>query len=92
MLLRMARGSGLRGLRGIPARRGRIVRPLLDARRRELRAALDQAGIAYLLDPTNDDASAAARNRVRADVLPALERLNPAGGGGVPAAGRARGG
>ena len=77
MLMRMARGSGLRGLRGIPARRGRIVRPLLDARRRELRAALDQAGIAYLLDPTNDDASAAARNRVRADVLPALERLNP---------------
>ena len=77
MLMRMARGSGLRGLRGIPARRGRIVRPLLDARRRELRAALDEAGIAYLLDPTNDDASAAARNRVRAEVLPALERLNP---------------
>ncbi len=77
MLLRMARGSGLRGLRGIPARRGRIIRPLLDARRRDLRAALDEAGIAYLLDPTNDDPTAAARNLVRAEVLPALERLNP---------------
>ncbi len=77
MLLRMARGSGLRGLRGIPARRGRIIRPLLDARRGDLRTALDEAGIAYLLDPTNDDPTAAARNLVRAEVLPALERLNP---------------
>jgi tRNA(Ile)-lysidine synthase len=77
MLLRMARGSGLRGLRGIPARRGRIVRPLLDARRRDLRDALDEAGVAYLLDPTNDDTSAAARNLVRAEILPVLERLNP---------------
>ena len=77
MLLRMARGSGLRGLRGIPARRGRIIRPLLHARRGDLRTALDEAGIAYLLDPTNDDPTAAARNLVRAQVLPVLERLNP---------------
>ncbi len=51
MLLRMARGSGLRGLRGIPARRGRIVRPLLDARRRDLRDALDEAGISLPARP-----------------------------------------
>lgn len=77
VLLRLARGSGLRGLRGIPARRGRIVRPLLHARRAVLRAALDAAGIAYLTDPSNADL-AHARNRVRADLLPAIERLNPA--------------
>jgi tRNA(Ile)-lysidine synthase len=77
ILLRLARGSGLRGLRGIPARRGRIVRPLLHARRAMLREALDAAGIAYLSDPSNLD-PAHARNRVRAELLPALERLNPA--------------
>ena len=77
VLLRLARGSGLRGLRGIPARRGRIVRPLLHARRAVLRAALDAAGISYSTDPSNADL-AHARNRVRADLLPALERLNPA--------------
>jgi len=77
ILLRLARGSGLRGLRGIPARRGRIVRPLLHARRAVLRAALDTAGVAYVSDPSNADV-AHARNRVRADLLPALERLNPA--------------
>jgi tRNA(Ile)-lysidine synthase len=77
ILLRLGRGSGLRGLRGIPARRGRIVRPLLHARRSQLRAALDAAGIPYVTDPSNGDV-AHARNRVRAELLPALERLNPA--------------
>ena len=77
VLLRLARGSGLRGLRGIPARRGRVIRPLLHARRAMLRATLDAAGIAYATDPSNADL-AHARNRVRAELLPALERLNPA--------------
>ena len=77
ILLRLARGSGVRGLRGIPARRGRIVRPLLHARRATLRAALDAAQIPYATDPSNADL-AHARNRVRAELLPALERLNPA--------------
>ena len=77
ILLRITRGSGLRGLRGIPARRGRVIRPLLGEHRAALRAALDAAGIAYLADPTNDDPAAADRNRIRHDVLPALEQLNP---------------
>jgi tRNA(Ile)-lysidine synthase len=77
ILLRLARGSGLRGIRGMPGRRGRIVRPLLAARRAALRAALDDAGIAYAIDATNADPEHAARNRVRAELLPALERLNP---------------
>jgi tRNA(Ile)-lysidine synthase len=76
MLLRLARGSGLRGVRGIPGRRGRIIRPLLGARRAVLRAALDAAGIEYVTDPSNAD-PAHARNRLRADLLPALERVNP---------------
>lgn len=76
ILLRLARGSGLRGVRGIPARRGRIVRPLLGVRRATLREALDAAGISYVSDPSNAD-PAHARNRVRAGLLPALERVNP---------------
>ncbi len=76
ILLRLVRGSGLRGLRGIPPRRGRIVRPLLQERRATLRQALDAAGVSYLLDPSNDETHH-ARNRVRAELLPAMERLNP---------------
>jgi tRNA(Ile)-lysidine synthase len=76
VLLNLLRGSGLSGARGIPARRGRIVRPLLGERRRTLRALLDAAGIAYRIDPSNDD-SAFLRNRVRGELLPLLEELRP---------------
>jgi tRNA(Ile)-lysidine synthase len=77
VLLRIARGSGLRGLRGIPVRRGRVVRPLLGERRARLTALLDGAGVNYLHDETNDDPAAADRNRIRLEVLPPLERINP---------------
>jgi tRNA(Ile)-lysidine synthase len=76
VLINLLRGSGLTGARGIPGRRGRIVRPLLADRRTQLRDWLDEAGIAYRLDPTNVD-PAFLRNRVRTDLLPALEELRP---------------
>ncbi|MGH2417277.1 MAG: tRNA lysidine(34) synthetase TilS [Candidatus Limnocylindria bacterium] len=76
VLLNLLRGSGLAGVRGIPARRGRIVRPLLSQRRAALRALLDASDIAYRLDPSNDD-SGYLRNRVRGELLPLLEDLRP---------------
>ena len=76
VLLNLLRGSGLAGARGMPARRGRIVRPLLHARRDDLRLLLDEAGIAYRLDQSNAD-PAHLRNRVRAELLPLLEDLRP---------------
>ena len=76
VLLNMMRGSGLTGVRGIPARRGRIVRPLLGERRETLRALLDAAGFEYRLDPSNED-PAHLRNRVRHELLPLLEQLRP---------------
>ena len=76
VLLNLLRGSGLAGARGIPARRGRIVRPLLAERRATLRGLLDAAGIGYRLDPSNED-PAFLRNRVRNEVLPLLESIRP---------------
>jgi tRNA(Ile)-lysidine synthase len=76
VLLNLLRGSGLAGARGMPAHRGRIVRPLLGERRATLRALLEAAGIAYRVDPSNAD-PAFLRNRVRGDLLPLLEELRP---------------
>jgi len=76
VVINLLRGSGLAGARGIPSRRGRIVRPLIEARRATLRALLDSAVIGYGLDPSNAD-PAYLRNRVRAEVLPLLEALRP---------------
>jgi len=76
VLINLLRGSGLAGARGIPARRGRVVRPLLGERRDRLRDLLDAAGIAYRLDPSNED-PAFLRNRVRAELVPLMESLRP---------------
>ncbi len=73
VLLRIQRGTGLRGLSGIPARRGEIVRPLLSFRRHELLAWLFERGIAYENDPANADLRW-SRARVRHVLLPALEQ------------------
>jgi len=74
VLLNLLRGSGLGGVRGIPPRRGRVIRPLLHARRAMLRGMLDKSGIGYRVDPSNDD-TAFLRNRVRHELLPMLEDL-----------------
>ncbi|HEX2765863.1 MAG TPA: tRNA lysidine(34) synthetase TilS [Candidatus Limnocylindria bacterium] len=76
VILNLLRGSGLAGARGLPARRDRIVRPLLHAHRAQLRILLDAAGIGYRDDPSNAD-PAFLRNRVRHEVLPLLEELRP---------------
>jgi tRNA(Ile)-lysidine synthase len=76
VLMNLVRGSGQRGLRGMPARRGRVVRPLLHVRRSDLREALEAAGIPYRVDPSNADTDR-SRAWVRAELLPALHRLNP---------------
>jgi tRNA(Ile)-lysidine synthase len=76
VLLRLMRGSGARGLAGIPARRGALVRPLIDAPRGAVLAYLRDRGIPHRDDPSNATPRF-LRNRVRAEVLPALERLAP---------------
>jgi len=64
VLLRARFGSSPLGLGGIEPRRGALLRPLLDCDRAELRAALLEAGVGWIEDPTNDDPSQ-PRNRVR---------------------------
>jgi len=88
VLMRMIRGTGLRGLGGIYPRimvahedgdgHGEIIRPLLRIRRRELEAYLADLKQSWREDSTNAD-SKFTRNRVRQLVLPLLEReFNPA--------------
>src|SRR5690606_39531002 len=66
---RSIRGTGLRGLAGIPERRGRIVRPLLPFRRAELEAYARAAGLRHRADPPNYPLSY-ARHPLRHEVRP----------------------
>jgi tRNA(Ile)-lysidine synthase len=76
VVLHLLRGSGLAGMRGMPARRGVFVRPLLSVWRSEVADYLRARGIEALQDPANSNL-AYARVRVRRDILPALERDRP---------------
>ncbi len=76
VLMRLGRGTGPRGLAGIPWRRTGpvdVVRPLLDCRRADLTAYLRSLEQAWREDPTNQD-DTRTRNRVRRDMLPVLEQ------------------
>jgi len=72
VLLGLARGSGTRTLAGMPAARGPYRRPLLGLRRADTEAICAHEGLAYWTDPTNADTSL-LRNRIRREVLPALD-------------------
>ncbi len=87
-LLKLMRGAGLTGLGSIYPRRDRVVRPLLDVARAELRAYLEQIGERWVDDESNEDL-AIPRNRVRHRVLAELDRA--AGGATRPAIARAAG-
>ena len=77
MIFNLTRGSGAKGLCGIPARRGRLVRPLLRVTREEIEQYLAENGLEHVEDSTNasDDYS---RNLIRHAVMPRLREINPA--------------
>ena len=77
LLMRFARGAGLRGLAGMRPRRGRWIKPMLLATRADIEADLRRVGQEWREDRSNRDL-AHARNRVRHVVVPALvEALSP---------------
>jgi len=71
VLMRLLEGTGVRGLAGIPPVRGRIIRPLLEARHRDAVAALEAAGLPWVEDPSNHDPKF-FRNRIRHELIPLL--------------------
>jgi tRNA(Ile)-lysidine synthase len=78
VLHHLIRGTHLAGLRGIaPQYRSVVYRPWLALRRSEIAAYLESRQQPHIVDPSNYD-TALTRNRLRHDVLPILEELNPA--------------
>ena len=77
LLFRLARGTGLHGMTGIPARRGVYVRPCLCITGAETAAYCRALGQPYVQDFTNETDDY-ARNRIRHNAMPALAGVNPA--------------
>lgn len=80
LLLNLLRGTGLAGLTAMHADRVvdglRILRPLLAANKEEIHSYLKEKGQTFVTDSTNLERDA-LRNRIRLDVMPLLQELNP---------------
>ena len=77
VLMNLLRGTGLKGLEGILPLQGYIIRPLLCINRSDIEQYLHSIHQDFVIDSTNliDDVT---RNRIRLDVIPLLEKINPA--------------
>jgi tRNA(Ile)-lysidine synthase len=74
VLLRLIRGSGLKGLKGmLPVRDGRVIRPLLEVWREEIESLAREMEIPYLVDSSNLKGHY-LRNRIRLNLVPFIER------------------
>jgi|JI7StandDraft_1071085.scaffolds.fasta_scaffold10765_2 tRNA(Ile)-lysidine synthase len=77
MLLQMLRGTGIRGLQGMLPENHLIIRPLLEITRKEIVDYARQYKIVFREDSSNTS-DKYSRNLLRKEVLPVLEKINPA--------------
>ncbi len=76
VLLNIVKGTGIRGLHGMVAKQGHIVRPLLPFNREELEQYAQEQHLTWRTDASNADTHY-QRNYLRHEVLPLLEKINP---------------
>ena len=75
-LINLIRGTGIRGLTGIPVRSDHIIRPLLCFTREEIEKYSDETSLQWREDSSNSQ-TRYARNKIRHLIIPALKELNP---------------
>ena len=75
VILNLCRGTGIKGLAGIPCIRGNIIRPLLTVTRAEIEEFLKISGQNYVTDSTNLS-NDYTRNKIRHKIVPMLEEIN----------------
>ncbi len=75
VLLHIARGAGLKGACGIPYKREKIIRPLLNVNRAQIEEYIKKHNIKFANDETNASLKY-ARNRVRNEIIPQLKKIN----------------
>ena len=77
VIFNVARGSGIRGLRGMLPVNGTTIRPLLCCTRDEIEDYIEETGLDFRTDSTND-CDDYARNIIRHKAIPSMEKVNSA--------------
>lgn len=77
IIYNLIKGTGIRGLRGIPVKQGNIIRPMLFASREEIEAFQKEKDLVYREDSSNAD-DKYNRNKIRHHLIPLMKEINPA--------------
>jgi tRNA(Ile)-lysidine synthase len=75
-IINLSRGTGIKGLAGIPAKTDKIARPLLSFSREQIVTFAETANIQWREDASNEDAKY-LRNKIRHEIVPLLKELHP---------------
>lgn len=76
VLLNLIRGTGVKGLSGIPVKNDRIIRPLLCFTREQLKHYAEENGVSWREDSSNSK-DVYGRNLIRNKIVPLMKSLNP---------------
>lgn len=76
VLMHIVKGTGIRGLRGIPVKQGKIIRPLLFTDKKKILHFAGKNNLQYREDVSNSS-NKYERNKLRLDIIPQLEEINP---------------
>lgn len=76
VLMNLVHGTGIRGLKGMEAKNGYVVRPLLGLKSVEILEYIQQNQIKYREDSSNES-DKYKRNFIRHQIIPGMEQLNP---------------
>ena len=76
LLLNLIRGTGIKGLTGIQARTGCLVRPLLCVSKKEILQYTQTENLSFITDSSNEK-ERWIRNKIRRQLIPLLETINP---------------
>jgi tRNA(Ile)-lysidine synthase len=77
LFVNLIRGTGIKGLQGIPEKQNELVRPLLFATKDEIREYADKQNLLFREDSSNQEVKY-KRNFIRHQIVPELKKLNPA--------------
>ncbi|MEM6697520.1 MAG: tRNA lysidine(34) synthetase TilS [Bacteroidota bacterium] len=76
VLFNFGRGSGIRGLHGIQAKVGKIIRPLLFATKSQIEQYMAEEGLDWRHDASNDT-DKYSRNKIRHHIIPTFQEIYP---------------
>ncbi len=76
ILYNLIKGTGFAGMKGIPLKNGKVIRPLLTASPQQIEHYVHEHQLNYREDSSNAS-SKYSRNKIRHEVLPVLKQINP---------------